>query len=54
MNREEYKEAIKEALHEWLDAKFAEFGKWTFRGVLAAVLFGGAYLYLVSHGWKQM
>ena len=31
------REAIKEAVREWLDAQFAKFGKWTFRSLAAAV-----------------
>jgi hypothetical protein len=27
--------AIKEAVAEWLDARFIAFGKWTFRGIAA-------------------
>ena len=33
--------AIKEAVSEWLDQKFAEVGKWTLRGIAAAI-FGAA------------
>jgi hypothetical protein len=32
----EAKEALKEALKEWMDDKFASFGKWT-AGALAAM-----------------
>ena len=35
----ESKRVFKEALNEWLDHKFTEFGKWTLRGILIA-LFG--------------
>ena len=35
----EAKRVFKEALNEWLDHKFMEFGKWTLRGRLIA-LFG--------------
>lgn len=36
MNQEQTKEALKEALKEWLDAKFASLGRWTL-GTLAAM-----------------
>jgi len=42
------KAALKEATAEWLDKKFAELGKWTLRG-LAAALFSvivGALLHV--------
>jgi hypothetical protein len=45
----EDKELIKEALKEWLDEKFAEFGKWTLRS-LAAIVVGIILVYAVSHG----
>jgi hypothetical protein len=35
---DEQKALIKEALQDWLDAKYAEVGKWTVRGVVAVAL----------------
>lgn len=32
---EEIKDALKEAIREWLDEKLAEVGKWTMRGVFS-------------------
>lgn len=49
-DREEHKEIIKEAIREWLDEKYATFGKWTFHGLTAAGLAYGAY-FLLGHGW---
>lgn len=43
------KSALKEALKEWMDDKYAEFGKWSFHAILAGALAALAY-YLVSHG----
>lgn len=43
------KEVIKEAFKEWLDEKFAEFGKWTLKS-LAAIVFGIIVVYAVNHG----
>ena len=51
MTKEEQKEILKQALQEWLDAKYAEFGKWTMRGLMAAALVGLVML-LTSHGMK--
>lgn len=47
------KQALKEGLREWLDDQFAEFGKWTMRAALAALLAGIVWLSLVSSGWKH-
>lgn len=48
---EEQKVLLKEALQEWLDAKYAEFGKWTIRGVMAAALVA-LVIFLTAHGLK--
>jgi hypothetical protein len=45
-----YKEAMKEAFSEWLDMKFAVFGKWSIIG-LAAVLFLKVVEYVAAKGW---
>lgn len=50
MSKEEYKALVKEAIGEWLDAKYSQFGKWTING-LAATLLGGIVTYLISHGY---
>lgn len=46
------KHAVKEAIREWLDEKFLEFGKWSFRGLVAALIAAVLYLSLVTHGWN--
>ena len=46
------KEAIKEALSEWLDTKFSEFGKISLKGILAMVLVAVVYLWAASQGWS--
>ncbi|HLP99271.1 MAG TPA: hypothetical protein VK149_12590 [Sideroxyarcus sp.] len=43
------KAALKEGLREWLDEKYAAFGKWSLHGLLASGLGALAY-YLVAHG----
>lgn len=53
VNNESVKDALKEGLTEWLDDKFAELGKWTLRGILAAALAGLVWLTLVSNGWAH-
>ena len=51
MDTDERKEVIKEAIQEWLDAKFTKIGKWTFNGILAAGLAWGLYGWLQFNGW---
>lgn len=48
-----HKEVIKEALKEWMDERFALFGKWTFCGVCSAALVGLVYLALIGTGWHR-
>ena len=51
MTPEEQKALVKEALHEWLESKFAEFGKWSFRGISALMLAVLVYIFFSQHGW---
>lgn len=47
------KELIKEALKEWLDAQWAAFGRWTAKGLMAALFSAAAYWWLTTHGWHH-
>lgn len=47
------KEAVKEALQEWLDKQFATLGRWTFRGICAMGFAGLVYVWLTSSGWHK-
>lgn len=47
----EYKRAMKEAVDEWLDAKFQQVGKWTLRGIAAGGLAALTY-FLIHFGGK--
>lgn len=49
IDREDQKRIIKEAIREWLDEKYAAFGRWSFDGILAAAL-GALGYYLATHG----
>lgn len=53
LTKEEVKEVMKEALREWLDDKFADFGKWSLVGVGASTLALLAYFILISNGWTH-
>lgn len=52
-SEEEMKRVLKQALREWLDEKFASFGRWSFYGIMAAALFGLAYLAFVGWGFHR-
>lgn len=51
-NKRVVKEAFKEALKEWLDEKFTDFGKWSLGGIAALILSLIVYMILVTHGWR--
>ena len=47
------KEAVKETLREWLDEKYAVFGKWSMHGILAMLLVALAYFIATQNGWHK-
>lgn len=47
------KEAFKESMKEWLDAKFTEFGKWSFKTLAVLALAALVTFILWSHGWHK-
>lgn len=51
MTPEEHKQAIKEALEEWLDKQFTKFGRWSLRSIGAIALAALVYMWASSHGW---
>ena len=51
MTPEEHKQAIKEALEEWLDKQFTKFGRWSLRSIGAIFLAALVYMWAASHGW---
>jgi hypothetical protein len=53
LSSDEVKGAMKEALKEWLDAKFAEVGVWTFRAFAAALLGAIVFFMLTMAGWHK-
>jgi len=50
---EQIKRALKEAMREWLDDKFAAFGKWSLASLGAAGLFALVYFILSLNGWHK-
>ena len=50
MSKEEYKALVKDAIGEWLDTRYSQFGRWTIHGILAMVL-GAVVMYLATHGY---
>ena len=49
--KELHKEAIKEAINEWLDKQYILFGKWTIRGIASIGITLVLYSYAAAHGW---
>lgn len=47
------KRVIKEALKEWLDEKFSQFGKWSMAAVAAAGMVALVYFILWANGWHK-
>lgn len=50
---DELKRAMKEALKEWLDIQFLQFGKWSAKALAAIIFSGLIYLGLLSYGWVK-
>ena len=48
---DEQKAIFQEALQDWLDKKYAAFGRWTLNGILAALLVA-LVIFLTGHGAK--
>lgn len=46
------KSALKEALKDWLDDKFVQFGKWSLAGILAMAFAMVVWFFFFSHGWR--
>jgi hypothetical protein len=49
--KELHKQAIKEAIQEWLNQQYSLVGKWTLKGITAVALAVLFYLYAAAHGW---
>lgn len=53
LGKEDTKAVIKEALKEWLDEKFAAFGKWSLVMLASTVLVAFLYFVLWVQGWHK-
>lgn len=53
MDKNELKRLMKEALKEWLDEKFADFGRWSFMSIAAAALVALTYFIFWVNDWKK-
>lgn len=53
LDQQQQKEVIKQAIREWLDDAFADFGRWTIKGILAAAFCGAVYLAMINAGWHK-
>jgi len=53
LTKSEQKQIVKEAIKEWLNETWAEFGKWSARSIAAIVISVVAYLWLSQHGWRR-
>lgn len=53
MDKDEMVKVFQEAIEKWLDKKFAEVGRWTFGGLMAAIIAGLIYMALVADGWHK-
>ena len=47
LSREDTKQALKEGMKEWLDDRYAEFGRWSLRVILVAAL-GALVIFILS------
>ena len=47
------KQALKEAIREWLDDQFATFGKFTLYGILSAAFAGLIYMAITGLGYHR-
>lgn len=51
---QEQKDVVKQAFKEWLDEKFATFGKWSAVSIAAMALGALLYFILRMNGWVRL
>lgn len=52
MKKIDMKEAVKEALKEWVEEKFMQFGKWSIKGIASLAFVALIYFIFKMHGWQ--
>lgn len=52
LKEEEMKQVVKQAIKEWLDEKFAQFGKWSMASLAALGISALVLFILKMQGWK--
>lgn len=53
MNDVDLKEALKEAIKEWMDDRMLQFGRWSFGAFASAAFFAIVYFVLTMQGWHK-
>jgi len=53
MEQEDLKRAIKEAIKEWLDERFVQFGKWSLTGLVSVLIAALLYFILWANGYHK-
>ncbi len=51
--RREMRDSMKQAIKEWLDEKFSQFGKWSLGAIAALTLAALLYFILSMSGWHK-
>lgn len=52
-DKEVTKQALKEAMKEWMDEKYAEIGRWSVGAIGVLAIGALAYFIMVSQGWRH-
>jgi hypothetical protein len=50
--REAFQQLLDNAIDRWMEKQFAQFGKWTIRGIGAMLLGAAVWVYFHSGGFK--
>ncbi len=53
LSEEDMKNALKKALKEWLDEKYAEVGRWSIHAIVVAALGALTFWILHQNGWTK-
>lgn len=52
LTKDDLKNAAKEAIKEWLDDQYREFGRWSVRVIAGAAICALLYFILKTNGWS--